>query len=308
MDNVFLDDEIDTYVARGSIPPTSKCAGCTGTLIARHALEVLGRNTVALGVASCGSGWGGRSLISSAAGYCCFASGGATASGVARGFIAQGKKVNVVMFAGDGGSYDIGLQALSAAAERGENIIWICSNNEAYMLTGVQRSGATPIWASTSTTPVGKKIKGKQREKKEIFSTLQGSGAAYIATASMSHIKDFRKKIDKAKKISTEEQLGLSFIDVLHTCPTGWRYDPTQMIKMSRMGVQSGWWPLFEIENNTFQLNYKPKELQPVEEFIKPQGRFRHITHNQIEIIQERIYNRWEKMLKQENEGSFYFK
>ena len=142
-------DETDLYMKRGAIPPTSKCGGCTGTLITRHALEVLGRNTVALGVASCGAGWGGRSLICGPGGYCCFPSGGAAASGVVRGFKAQGKKVNVVMFAGDGGTYDIGLQALSAAAERRENIIWICSNNEAYMLTGVQRSGATPIWAAT---------------------------------------------------------------------------------------------------------------------------------------------------------------
>ena len=293
-------DEMSLYIERGSIPPTSKCGGCTGTLIARHALEVLGKNTITLGVASCGSGWGGRSLACGPLGYCCFPSGGAAASGVARGFQIQGKKVNIVMFAGDGGSYDIGLQALSAAAERGENIIWICSNNEAYMLTGVQRSGATPIWASTSTTPVGKMRDGKQREKKEIISTMEGSGAAYIATASMAYISDFRKKVEKARQISTEEQRGLSYIEVIHTCPTGWRYPTDKMIEVSRLGVQTAWWPLFEIQDGEFRLTNKPKELRPVSEFIKMQGRFRHIKDEQIEFIQNKIIKIWKKLLERE--------
>ena len=293
-------DEMQLYVDRGSIPPTGQCAACTGVLIARHALEVLGKNTVTLRVASCGAGWRGRSLICGSLGYSCFASGGAAASGVSRGLQIQGKKVNVVMFAGDGGSYDIGLQALSAAAERGENVIWICSNNEAYMLTGVQRSGATPIWAATSTTPVGKVHKGKQREKKEIFSTLEGSGAAYIATASMDNINDFRKKIEKAKQISTEEQRGLSYIEVLHTCPTGWRYPTDQMIQVSRLAVQTAWWPLFEIQNGVFRLSYKPREIRPVSEFVKTQGRFRHITDDQMEIIQSKVITTWNKLLERE--------
>jgi pyruvate/2-oxoacid:ferredoxin oxidoreductase beta subunit len=293
-------DEINQYIERGSIPPTSRCAGCTGTLIARHTVEVLGKNTITLRVASCGAGWGGRSLVCTPLGYCCFPSGGAAASGVARGFQIQGKKVNVVMFAGDGGTYDIGLQALSAAAERGENIIWICSNNEAYMLTGVQRSGATPMWASTSTTPVGKIQKGKQREKKEIISTLVGSRAAYIATASMSYINDFHNKLKKAKQITTEENQGLSYIEVLHTCPTGWRYPTDKMIQVSRLGVQTGWWPLFEIQKDIFRITYKPKELRPVSEFIKMQGRFRHITDEQIDIMQNKIIESWKNLLARE--------
>jgi pyruvate/2-oxoacid:ferredoxin oxidoreductase beta subunit len=293
-------DEMSLYIDRGSIPPTSKCAACTGVLIARHALEVLGKNTVTLRVASCGAGWGGRALQCGPLGYCCFPSGGAAASGVVRGFQIQGKKVNVVLFAGDGGSYDIGLQALSAAAERGENIIWICSNNEAYMLTGVQRSGATPMWASTSTTPVGKRFDGKQREKKEIISTMEGSGAAYIATASMSHIHDFKRKVEKARQISTEEQRGLSYIEVLHTCPTGWRYPTDKMIEVSRLGVQTAWWPLYEIQDGVLKISYKPKELKPVSEFMKMQGRFRHIKDEQIEFMQNKVVKNWNQLLERE--------
>jgi pyruvate/2-oxoacid:ferredoxin oxidoreductase beta subunit len=288
----------DEYIQRNTIPPTSRCSGCTAPLIARHAFDVLGRNTVWLVVASCGANWGKRIKVTGPLGYCCFPSGGAAATGVYRGFKSLGKKFNVVMFAGDGGTYDIGLQALSAAAERGENIIWICCNNEAYMLTGVQRSGATPIWAYTTTTPVGEAIQGKQRPKKDIIGTMEDANTAYIATASMAYLADFKKKISKAMKISTDEEKGLSFINVLHTCPTGWRYDPSRMIEYSKLAVETNWWPLYEIENNEFRFTYKPRETKPVSEFIKGQGRFRHLNDDQIEDLQMKVNDKWNKLLK----------
>jgi len=288
------------YINRHTVPPTSRCAGCTGPLIARHAFDVLGRDTVWLVVASCGANWGKRIKISGPLGYCCFPSGGAAATGVYRGFRTKGKKYNIVMFAGDGGTYDIGLQSLSAAAERGENVIWICCNNEAYMLTGVQRSGATPMWANTTTTPVGEFTQGKQRPKKTILGTMQDANAAYIATASMSNISDFKKKVAKAQQISTVEEKGLSFINVLHTCPTGWRYDPSRLIEMSKLAVETNWWPLYEVENQKFRFTYKPKEAKPVSEFLQDQGRFRHLNLNQIEEIQVNVDERLAELAKRE--------
>ena len=290
------------YINRHTVPPTSRCAGCTAPLIARHAFDVLGRDTIWLVVASCGANWGKRIKVTGPLGYCCFPSGGAAATGVYRGFKTQGKKYNVVMFAGDGGTYDIGLQSLSAAAERGENIIWICCNNEAYMLTGVQRSGATPIWTDTTTTPVGESTKGKQRPKKDILGTMLDANAAYIATASMAYINDFKKKVAKAQKISTVEEKGLSFINVLHTCPTGWRYDPSRMIEMSKLAVETNWWPLYEVENNNFKFTQKPREAKPISEFIKDQGRFRHLKNKQIKEIQKKVDEKWKKLMKREND------
>jgi pyruvate/2-oxoacid:ferredoxin oxidoreductase beta subunit len=127
------------------------------------------------------------------------------------------------------------------------------------------------------------------------------ANAAYIATASMSNISDFKRKIAKAQQISTKDEKGLSFINVLHTCPTGWRYDPSKMIEMSKLAVETNWWPLYEVENKKLRFNYKPKEAKPVSEFIKQQGRFRHLTSDQIEKIQSSLDIKMIDLLKKES-------
>lgn len=285
----------EEIIERVTIAPTGSCQGCGMSLIARHTLDALGKNTCVVIPASCG-GWAG--LMECARSPTVFPSAAAAATGAARGFEALGKKVNVVVIAGDGGTYDIGLQSLSGAAERGENIIWICQNNEAYMNTGIQRSGATPRWAWTTTTPVGRITKGKQVWNKDMAAILEAHGVPYVARASVAFIPDFKRKLKVAQRITAEERRGLSYIEVLNTCPTGWRYPPDQMIRVARLAVQTGLWPLYEIEDGVFKLTYRPKEILPVAEYLKIQGRFSHITEDQIKAVQTRVTERWERVLE----------
>ncbi len=282
-------------IPRVTIPPTSACQGCAMVLVARHTLDTLGKNTVTVIPASCGA-WSG--LMWCARGGTQFPSTAAAASGLKRGYDALGRTdINVVVIAGDGGTYDIGLQSLSGAAERRENIIWICQNNQAYMNTGIQRSSATPRWAWTTTTPVGSVKQGKSVWEKDMCEVIEAAGAKYVAKASIAYVSDFKKKIQKAQKITTAERKGLSYIEALNTCPTGWRYSPEMSVQVARLAVQTGIWPLFEVEEGEFKLNYKPKEILPVAEYLKVQGRFRHLKPEQIEEIQERTTNQWDMMI-----------
>ncbi len=280
---------------RVTIPTTSACQGCPMVLIARHTLDTIGKNTAVVIPASCG-GWSG--MMSCARGMTQFPSTAAAATGLKRAYDAMGRKdINVVVIAGDGGTYDIGLQSLSGAAERGENIIWICQNNQAYMNTGIQRSGATPKYAWTTTTPVGNVQKGKQAWQKDIAAILEAHGAPYIAKASVAYVADFKRKVQKAQRISTVERKGLSYIEALNTCPTGWRYDSGLSVRVARIAVQTGTWPLFEVEEGKFRLTYKPKEILPVAEYLKLQGRFGHVSPEQVEEVQKRTTAGWEAML-----------
>lgn len=233
-----------------------------------------------------------------------FGSAAAAASGVVEGYRATGRDdVTVVVIAGDGGTHDIGLQSLSGAAERGDSFVWICQNNEAYMNTGGQRSGATPKWARTTNTPVGSVIKGKPQWGKDMIAIMEAHEIPYIAQASVSHMKDFKRKIMKAQQITGREKRGLSYIEVLNTCPTGWGYPEDQMIQVARLAVQTCYWPLFEIEEGTFTLNHRPKELKPLREYLEIQGRFRHLTNEQINQVEERVKKKWERLLKRADEG-----
>ncbi|MFQ6075058.1 MAG: thiamine pyrophosphate-dependent enzyme [Candidatus Bathyarchaeia archaeon] len=280
---------------RVTIPTTAACQGCPMVLIARHTLDTLGRKTAVVIPASCG-GWSGMMWVPR--GMTQFGSTAAAATGLKRAYDALGKKdINVAVIAGDGGTYDIGLQSLSGATERRENIIWVCQNNQAYMNTGIQRSGATPKYAWTTTTPVGKLRKGKQAWQKDVATILESQGAAYVAKASVAYIADFKRKVRKAQRISTVERKGLSYIEALNTCPTGWRYDSGLSVRVARLAVQTGLWPLYEVEEGRFRLTVRPKEILPVAEYLKVQGRFRHLTENQIEEIQSRTTDGWEGML-----------
>jgi pyruvate/2-oxoacid:ferredoxin oxidoreductase beta subunit len=229
-----------------------------------------------------------------------FEGGGAALTGTWRALKAKGiTDVQVVGFFGDGGTYDIGLQGISAAAERNENIWVITKDNEAYMNTGNQRSSSTPLYARTSTTPVGSVIKGKQTGKKNIPMIFAAHHVPFVGTASVGYPEDLIAKIEYGKTL-----YGFKMLIIQSPCPVGWRYDPAKTIEVAKSAVQTGIWPLYEItDGEKFKLTYKPRELKPVAEYYKTQARFRHVTDEQIEGIQEETTKNWEKLLKSDELG-----
>jgi len=212
-------------------------------------------------------------------------------SGVKRAFTKKGKKGLIIGIAGDGGTYDIGIQALSGAAERNEDVIYICYDNEAYMNTGIQRSGSTPYGASTTTTPAGTKIPGKLRHKKDMAEIMRVHEIPYMATMSISHPKDFLEKIAKAKDIK-----GFRYLHIFSPCPTGWRFDPSKSIEIAKKAVNSGMWTLYEAEYGELINVYKPKKKISVSEYIKGQGRFRHFTPEMLAELQRWADRKWKRM------------
>ena len=278
-----------------TITPGSACQGCGAALAARLAFKALGPNTIRHGVPCCPDSVTAMPRVSGV-----FEGGGAMLTGTWHGLKAIGRTdVQVVGFFGDGGTYDIGLQGLSAAAERNENIWVITKDNEAYMNTGNQRSSATPMHARTSTTPVGALTQGKQVRKKNIPMIFAAHGVPYIATASVGYPEDLIAKVNYGKTVE-----GFKMLIIQSPCPVGWRYDPAKTIEIARLGVQSGVWPLYEIiDGERFKLNYKPRELKPVTEYLKPQARFRHVTDEDIAGIQERTAERWAKLLRADELG-----
>jgi pyruvate/2-oxoacid:ferredoxin oxidoreductase beta subunit len=272
------------------LAPGSTCQGCGAAMAARMTFKVLGPNLIRHGIPCCPD-----QVTKHPRAGAVFEGGGASLTGTARGLKAIGRSdVKAVAFFGDGGTYDIGFQGLSAAAERNENILVITKDNEAYMNTGGQRSGGTPKYAETTTNPVGPNSRGKSEPKKNIPMIFAAHYVPYIATASVAFPEDLMQKVKYAKDIE-----GFRMILIQAPCPTGWRYDPAKTIEVSRAGVQSGMWPLYEIEHGTsFKLNYKPKELKPVSEYLKPQSRFRHMTEVEINEIQASVTANWQKLLK----------
>ncbi len=270
----------------------SSCQGCGHAILARIAFKVLGKNTVYTSVPGCI--W--IALHDSLPLYwkgTVFEGGGALISGIVNGLEINGKEMNVVGFYGDGGTADIGLQAMSAAAERNENVLWICADNEAYMNTGGQRSGLTPIYASTTTTPVAKESRGKKSNKKNIPFIMAAHNIPYVATASIAYPNDLIGKLEYAKKLR-----GFKYIHVQSPCPTGWGFEPARTIKVARLMVESGMWPLYEVtEDANFRLTYKPRELKPVREALSLQGRFRHLDDSEYEYIQGRAVDKWRQLL-----------
>ncbi len=278
-----------------TINPGSACSGCGAALAARLAFKAIGPNAIRHRIPSCPDATTAHPGATSV-----FESGGAMLTGTWRGLKAIGRTdVQVVGFFGDGGTYDIGFQSLSAAAERNENIWVIIKDNAAFMNTGNQRSGSTPIFARTSTTPVGSVIKGKQMRKKNIPKIFAAHGIPYLATASVAYPEDLIAKINYGKTVE-----GFKMLIIQAPCPVGWRYDGAKTIAMARLGVQTGIWPLFEIiDGENFKLNYKPRELKPVTEYLKPQARFRHLTDDNISLIQEYTAKEWETLLKSDELG-----
>lgn len=284
-------------------PGSDGCAGCGASIIVRTLLNTLGENTVVVDPPNC-SGVNYGQVVRVPWVLANFAATAAYQTGFYRAYKAKGKadKVYVTSYSGDGGTYDIGLQSLSGAAERGESIIWLCYNNEAYMNTGIQRSGSTPQFAATTTTPVGSLWKGKPQRRKNMLMIMAAHRIPYIASASLAYIPDFKRKIQKAAEVTRRGE-GLAYIEVHQPCPTGWYFDPAKTVEVGRLAVQTGAWPLVEIDHGEFKLTVKPRELKPVKEYLEPQRRFRHIDEELLEIIQNHINEDWETYLKLEQQG-----
>lgn len=208
------------------------------------------------------------------------------------------KKINFIAFGGDGGTYDIGIQALSGVLERGHRMVYVCYDNQAYMNTGIQRSGATPRGATTTTAPSGKVVTiGKTQYRKDLTAIVAAHHIPYAAQASPSYWSDLVKKAQKAFEAD-----GPAFLNVLSPCPRGWRFEPSETIEIGRLAVQTGCWPLYEIENGKLSLTYKPRQRKPITEWFKSQGRFKHLfdegNKKHIEEIQQEIDSNWESLLK----------
>jgi pyruvate ferredoxin oxidoreductase beta subunit len=208
------------------------------------------------------------------------------------------KKVKFIAFGGDGGTYDIGLQSLSGAMERGHDIVYVCYDNGAYMNTGIQRSSATPRGANTTTSPVGSVIHGKQQQRKDLTRIMAAHNIPYAAQASPGHWRDLMKKARKAIDVD-----GPAFLNVLSPCNRGWRSKTDDAIALSKLAVETSYWPLYEIENGDLRVTVKPKKLKPLEEFLKPQGRFRHFFSPEneplLKMLQEDVDREWNRLLRE---------
>lgn len=288
------------------------CAGCGAPVIVRNALRALKDEDNA--VVSCATGclevssciypytsWEGVSFIHTA-----FECASATASGVAKTYEKLkkdgkiSKTTKIIGFGGDGGTYDIGLQSLSGAMERKTNMTYFCYDNGAYMNTGTQRSSSTPHFSDTTTSPAGKQIPGKMEPRKDLTALMIANNVNYVAqTALFGNLKDLYEKSEKA--IYTD---GPSFVNVLSPCPRGWGYNTEDLQQISKLAVETCFWPLYEVIDGKYIINYKPTNKLPVEEFLRPQKRFRHMFKEgnewMIESFQEEVDKKWELLLKME--------
>ncbi|OGS42656.1 MAG: 2-ketoisovalerate ferredoxin oxidoreductase [Euryarchaeota archaeon RBG_16_62_10] len=268
------------------------CAGCGAAIAARNLMKILGKNTVVQNPACCLLVFGGTyPLMAWKVPYqdVAFENTAACATGMKRALKVRGKDDTTVLgIAGDGGTADIGIQALSGAAERNEDVLYVMYDNEAYMNTGIQRSGSTPFGAWTTTTPVGRVKAGKANFKKDMPSIMMAHNIPYVATTTVAHIQDFINKFEKAKKIK-----GFRFIQVFAPCPTGWRHDTSKTIEIAKLAVETGMFTLYESENGKVTINRKPK-MTPVAEYLKLQGRFRHLKEDQVKVIQDWVLKKWQ--------------
>jgi pyruvate ferredoxin oxidoreductase beta subunit len=283
------------------------CSGCGAPIVVKIALMateypvVISNATGCLEVSSCISEFTAWKVpwIHTA-----FENAAATLSGVEtmyRSLKKQGKfdqEVKFIAFGGDGGTYDIGFQSLSGAMERGHDMIYICYDNGAYMNTGIQRSSATPLGADTTTCPAGSVIPGKLRNRKNLTKIMAAHDIPYVAQASPSHWQDLFKKVQKAHEIK-----GPKFINVIAPCNRGWRSQTNDAIKLARIAVNTCYWPLYEIENGVTKITVTPKEKIPVAEFMKPQGRFKHLfapeNEGLLQRVQDEVDKEWAKLLKE---------
>ena len=238
-----------------------------------------------------------------------FASTAASLSGVEAAYNAlkrknkineENGKTKFIAFGGDGGTYDIGIQSLSAAMERGHDMTYVCYDNGAYMNTGIQRSSATPKFADTTTSPAGTVIPGKMQSRKDLTQIMAAHHLPYVAqTAAFANFKDLYEKAEKA--IYTE---GATFLNVLAPCPRGWGYATEDLMKINKLAIDTCYWPLYEVVNGVYKITYKPAKKLPIEEFLRPQKRFKHMfkpgNEWMIEEFQKEVDKRWQELLNLE--------
>ncbi|MFG6318822.1 MAG: pyruvate ferredoxin oxidoreductase [Clostridia bacterium] len=215
----------------------------------------------------------------------------------ATGKLDENKITKFIAFGGDGGTYDIGIQSLSGAMERGHDLLYVCYDNGAYMNTGIQRSSATPKFADTTTTPAGTKIPGKMQSRKDLAKIMVGHHLPYVAqTAAYLNFKDLYEKAEKA--IYTE---GPTFLNVLAPCPRGWGYNTEDLMLINKLAIETCYWPLYEVVDGVYKISYKPAKKLPIEEFLKPQKRFKHMfkpgNEWMIEEFQTEVDKRWQELL-----------
>jgi len=285
----------------GFHPGHRACIGCVEALAVRMVCKALGNNVIIANATGC------MEIVSSQIPYTSwsvpwihtlFENTSAVASGIEASLKAMNRKgkkkldgVKVVAMGGDGSTSDIGLQSLSGAMERGHNFIYFCFDNEAYMNTGIQRSSATPFGAATTTSPVGKLSSGQFTWKKNMPAIAAAHEIPYVATACPSYFKDLLDKVNKAKAVD-----GPAYIHVLSVCPTGWRCSTNLGIKLGRLAVETGMFPLYEIENGQYKVNIDLPKLRPVNDYFKLQGRFRHLSEDAIAIIEQRLNEDYAKL------------
>lgn len=280
------------------LPGNRTCPGCALSLAYRHILKALEGQVIVTVPASCLTVLHGMYPITSVTIPCVntpFASTAASATGLVAGLKALGKEgLTVLAIAGDGGTHDIGIQALSAAAERQTDFLYICYDNEGYMNTGNQRSGSTPLGAISGTTP----ILGKQQNQKDITAIMEAHGIPYVATANASYPLDLYEKVRKAKAIRRTK-----FIHVFVPCSPGWGFPFSDTVKIGKLAVETGWVILYEVEDGVFRLTSasesiaKKGTLKPLREYLVEQGRFKNITEQQIEALQRWVDTRWKRCL-----------
>ena len=292
-------------------PGHRMCAGCGGTIAARNVLRALheGDHAVIGNATGCMevstfmypyTAWK-DSYIHNA-----FENAGATISGVEgaynafkrKGKLKEDETYKFITFGGDGGTYDIGFQSLSGAVERNHDFVYVCYDNGAYMNTGIQRSSATPMYADTTTTPVGSVSSGKPQNRKDLTNILVEHDIPYAAqTTFVQNFKDLHIKAEKA--IYTK---GAAFLNIMAPCPRGWRYHTPDIMDICNLAVETCYWPLFEVVEGEYHLSYEPKKKLPIEDFLRPQGRFKHLfkkgNEHLLEEFQKEVDRRWESLLK----------
>jgi len=290
-------------------PGHRACQGCAEVLALRLVAKALGRNVVVASATGC------MEIISSPFPFTswrvpwfhvAFENAAAVASGVEAGLKAlmrkgrlPQKKIVTIGMAGDGGTADIGLQALSGALERGHNMIYICTDNEAYMNTGIQRSSSTPFGAATTTSPAGKVKMGQMTWKKNMPAIAAAHNIPYVATACPSYPIDLVQKVKKAAAME-----GPAYLHILSVCPTGWRSAPELSIRLGRLAAETGVFPLYEVVNGRYRLNIDFPELRPLKDYVRVQGRFRHLNDEMIQEIEKRVRQDYAQIKKRTAKGA----
>jgi len=272
------------------------CAGCPGSLGLRLAMKALGKDTIIINASGCMTLFTTYPSMPTKVPWLHVAieNAGAAATGVRAALeeLNRSRGVNILCFVGDGAAYDIGFQSLSGAVTRGDDFIFVCYNNQSFSNTGVQMSSATPWGSHTSTTPMERGIANQMR-RKPLAKIIAAHGAPYVAQASISNPVDFIKKVQKAAKIP-----GPKYIDLLAPCPTGWGFGPEKTINVGEMAVRTGAWPLYEVADGRFSLNFNPTKLLPVERYLKTQRRFAGLSKEAVKEIQSMIDKQWALLRK----------